>query len=130
MKTILDFIPDIERAKLSPELHQAILKILSAHIGAKSAIGGKDLLTILRRSGHPIDQRRMRLAISTLRRRGNLICSAPGIHGGYYLPQNEREFTDFLNTEYLAKICDMQETVNTMRAHARRVFTPTQLDLL
>lgn len=130
MKTILDFVPDIERAKLSESILQAIMDILANHAGADNAISGKNLLAVLRTSGRYIDQRRMRLAISSLRRKGNLICSAPGIHGGYYMPASEAEFIDFLNTEYLAKICDMQDTVNAMRSAARRQFTPTQLDLL
>lgn len=130
MKTVFDFIPGIERAKLSPDLKSAILEILKGHTGKCEAIGGKSLLISLVRSGHKTDQRRMRLAISDLRRSGYLICSAPGAAGGYYMPANRAEFEEFLHTEYLAKIADMQETLHAMQSAARRQFTPNQLDLL
>jgi hypothetical protein len=101
-------------------LDRSILRILSFHVGCSNTIGRTALVAALRDHGYRVSERQARAQISQLRKAGHLICSAPGEDGGYYLPANDQEFDDFVRTEYLAKITDMQETLSAMKKAAEK----------
>ena len=116
--------------RILPGLNAAILSILSHHIGRNNAISRGGLCLELDRAGFNVHERLMRLAISQLRKRGNMIGSAPGNDGGYYMIADQDEFDEFARTEYRAKILDMQETLTAMQREAsRRWPKPGQLSL-
>ena len=64
----------------------------------------------------------MREAIKQLRRQGHLICSMPGVDGGYYMAKSSAEYEEFRQVEFNAKITDMLETLRAMDAGARSQF--------
>jgi predicted transcriptional regulator len=103
-------------------LDRAILLILSNRWGRNQAISRGNLVKAVSQMGFPSNERAVRLQISQLRKKGALIGSAPGENGGYYLVLTAQEFQEFVDTEYLAKIKDMQETLSAMRQSARDVF--------
>jgi hypothetical protein len=112
----------VEKAvRTLPEgLGNEILTILADHKGRDKAILGKDLTGIVRRNGHFVNNRIVRLQISQLRKGGALIGSAPGVNGGYYLCATPEEFEDFVQEEYLGKIKDMRSTLYAMQKSARQ----------
>jgi DNA-binding transcriptional regulator PaaX len=103
-------------------LDRAILLVLSNRWGRNQAISRTNLVKAVAQMGFPVNERAVRLQISQLRKQGALIGSAPGEDGGYYLVVTAQEFQEFVDTEYLAKIKDMQETLSAMRQSAREVF--------
>jgi predicted DNA-binding transcriptional regulator YafY len=103
-------------------LDRALLRILSFHPGREKSVGGRDLRSLAAVSGFRVPERTLREAIKQLRRKGHLICSAPGEEGGYYLAANLAEFQEFARMEYEAKIADMSETLNVMRKAAVQQF--------
>ena len=117
-----EFDPTIERAKIQPDLLSALTTVIGQHVGADKAIGRYNLLQAVRALGVHTDERRMRLAISELRRTGYPVASMPGHRGGYYQPKDIDEFQEFLLREYEAKILDMRETVRAMRQAAPSFF--------
>lgn len=108
--------------ELPAGLDRSILRILSFHQGRGRAIGRMDLVMALADAGYHTSERAVRAQISQLRKAGNLICSASGEDGGYYLPETADEFLDFVQQEYLAKITDMQETLAAMRKSAEHTW--------
>ena len=116
---------------LPPDLNLAIMVVLSFHLGHHNPISPSALCAALRELG--INDRQLRDQIRHLRRSGHLIGSVGGEadhpertpscargnskdleKGGYFLITTPEELDDFLRTEYLAKINDMQETVKEM----------------
>jgi hypothetical protein len=113
------------------ELEPAILSVMASHTGRQRAIGRSELLADLARMGHQVRERTVREAIKQLRRLGHLICSMPGVDGGYYLAQSMDEFEEFDRVELGAKIADMDQTRQAMRQAARRKFSLNyQMELL
>lgn len=96
-------------------LCRSVLEVLAHHVGRNFLISRNDLVLKLRRHGHNnIDERPVRDAIKQLRRKGYLICAVAGTGGGYYLATTRREYDDFRQAEYAAKIADMSETMRAM----------------
>lgn len=114
---------------------QTIYMILLEHVGKEQAILGRDLTSKLHYfySGEKIDdlQRQMREVISDLRKRGYLICSAPGKTGGYWLPKDRKEFDDFIEHELESKIRDLSITKNSLvKAANEQLGKEFQLSLM
>lgn len=103
-------------------LERAILRVLSSHDSRNRPIGRKDLVVAVHQLGARVHERQLREKIKELRRQGHLICSAPGEDGGYFLASSWQEYHDFKQTEYLAKILDMQKTLNAMDRSADQTF--------
>ena len=113
---------DVEKAiaRLPEGLGKEILTVLSQYKGRSKAILGKRLTEIIQLRGYMVDQRAVRLQISQLRKKGELIGAAPGVTGGYYICTTEAEFEEFTRNEYLAKIEDMRSTLHAMQKAARQ----------
>ena len=103
-------------------LDRAILRVLSMHIGRDQAIGREGLVLAAASLGFPAHERQVREAVKELRRQGELICSAAGEDGGYYLASSREEFEEFAQSEFGAKIADMSQTLGAMRQAADRAF--------
>lgn len=103
-------------------LDRAVLRVLSGRIGRENAIGRKELTELVGRHGFRAHERQVRETIKALRREGHLICSAAGEDGGYYLAKDKREYDEFRQAEFAAKIVDMNETLRAMDAAAERQF--------
>ena len=105
--------------------------VLSFHLGRHNPISRNDLCAALHELN--IHERQLRDQIRHLRRSGHLIGSVGGEadhpertpssaqgkpknleKGGYFLIINQEELEDFLQREYLAKIDDMQQTMEAM----------------
>jgi len=111
-------------------LNRAILRTLSFHRGRSNPISRTNLVKAVRMYG--VSERQIREQIKQLRRLGHLIGSAPGVDGGYFMITSLEEYNDFMTSEYLAKINDMRETVNSMNNAAQDQFkrSPGQLRLI
>lgn len=113
------------------QLGSAILYVLSWHQGRDRAIGRDDLVHSPEIRATGFGERVVRDTIRLLRRQGHLICSTPGVDGGYYLAADWEEFNEFARAEYQAKIADMAETLAAMKAEAtRRWGSALQMSLL
>lgn len=122
----MSYAPSIPRG-----LDKAILRIIQEHTGRDHALGRKALVTTLeKRTGNVYHERLVRECIKQLRRAGNLICSTPGEDGGYYIAINKAEFDLFDQTEFGAKIADMNETRQAMLKAARERFSSATQDKL
>jgi hypothetical protein len=131
------------RIDLPPDLNLAIMVLLSFHLGRKNPISRTDLCAALHELN--IHERRLRDQIRHLRRSGHLIGESRGSSehpersgakskdlgekGGYYLITTPEELDDFLRTEYLAKINDMQETVKEMTKAASQRWGPDAVQI-
>ena len=112
-------------------LDQVVLRIIREHTGRIHALGRKALVTQLeKRTGNIYHERLVRECIKQLRRQGHLICSTPGEDGGYYIAANKAEFDLFDQTEFGAKIADMNETRQAMLKAARERFSDATQDKL
>lgn len=106
------------------ELPGHLVEILAAYVGKKKAISRSGVMSRLFQRGFKhLHERQMRECIKHLRRNGHLICSAPGKHGGYYLPETKEEFDEFDHIELGAKISDMNETRQAMLKTAETYFS-------
>ncbi|GAP11773.1 hypothetical protein BECAL_02966 [Bellilinea caldifistulae] len=108
--------------KMPPGLERAILRVLESRRGRRNAIGRNELTAMVRRLGQPASERQVREMIKQLRRKGYLICSAPGEDGGYYWADTLEEYQEFRKMEFAAKIADMSETLRAMDQSAERIF--------
>lgn len=99
----------IHNLAIPPDLNLAIMAVLSFHLGRGNPISLADLCAALRELD--VNERRLRAHIEDLRHSGHLIGS---VRDGYYLITNQEELEDFLHREYLAKIDDMQQTMEAM----------------
>ena len=107
---------------LPPDLNLAILTILSFHTSSRNPIPRVRLCSALK--GFNISDRHIRERIKQLRRCGHLIVSSSNDNGGYYLITNPADLQDFLSREYLAKISDMRQTVESMTKSASQRWGP------
>jgi hypothetical protein len=112
-----------ESESFPPGFDRAVLHALSFHVGRSSAISRSALGTAL--SHFHVPERQLRHQIKLLRRAGSLIGSAPGENGGYYLISTPEEFQYFMQTEFMAKVIDMNETAAAMRRSAEKKFGPS-----
>lgn len=107
-----------------PSLPDHLAGILSVYVGRKSAISRAQLVArLITRGFTDLHERQMRECIKYLRRNGHLICSVPGINGGYYMPETKEEFDEFDRIEFGAKISDMNETRQAMLKTAEKQFS-------
>ena len=114
----MSYAPAIPRG-----LEQVVLRILMTHQGRSQAISRMVLVReLIRYTGNNYHERIVRECIKQLRRQGNLICSTPGEDGGYYIATSRSEFDLFDQTEFGAKIADMNETRQAMLKAARKQF--------
>ena len=97
---------------LPPDVNLAIMIVLSFHLGRGNLIPSTDLCAALRELG--INERQLHAQIDYLRHSGHLVGSVSGEGSGYFLIINQEELEDFLQREYLAKIDDMQQTMEAM----------------
>ena len=103
-------------------LDRILLRILSFHNGREHAIGRGEVVQALKSHGFDVDERQAREAIHDLRRKGNLICSAPGKGGGYYLAESHKDVREFFKRELHPKAMDLLETEKAMREAAKQKF--------
>lgn len=104
-------------------IEKIVLHILQTRVGREQTLSRTWLVRELnRRTGNNYHERMVRECIKQLRRQGNLICSTPGEDGGYYMAASKSEFDLFDQTEFGAKIADMNETRQAMLKAAREQF--------
>jgi hypothetical protein len=103
-------------------LAHAALRVLGFHTGRADAVGRFELLEALVKMGFDANERQLRRCIHDLRRKGHLICSAPGEDGGYYLAADLAEFREFCERELHPKAIDLLETESAMKESARQKF--------
>jgi hypothetical protein len=109
-------------ADMPVNLERAVLRALSYHVGKKNAIGRDALVEVVQVSWPDAHERQVRQAIHNLRRKGHLICSAPGEDGGYYPAANLAEYQEFRERELHPKAMDLLETEKVMTESARQQF--------
>lgn len=85
------------------DIHARVLDVLGDHAGRLQAIARKELLHQVNKKGHRINERQLRMAIRDLRLDGELICSAPGYGGGYWLAETKGEVEEFIQKEITDK---------------------------
>jgi hypothetical protein len=105
-------------------LEDAILEVLAAcNYRREAALSRSSLvLAASAKMGEDIPDRVIRLAIHSLRRKGVLICSAPGADGGYWLASDWQDVSEFFERELHPKAMDLLETESAMKEAARRKF--------
>jgi repressor of nif and glnA expression len=112
-------------------MEDALARILRYHTGKDKAIGRMAMVKGLANVGFHVGERAVRECIKALRRKSHLICSTPGEGGGYYMAESLAEFEEFDRSEMGAKISDMNETRQAMRAAAKQQFgDASQLGLM
>ena len=119
--------------------------VLSFHVGRYNTISRTNLCAELKHL--KVSDRQVREQIKQLRRSGHLIGSVGGEadhpertpslargkskdlgeKGGYFLIINQEELEDFLQREYLAKIDDMQQTMEAMIEAASQRWGPDSI---
>lgn len=86
-------------------------------------IFGEDYdLTLWSLMGKGHDQREVRDAIRSLRRKGEPILSQAGTGGGYWLARDLEEGKAFLEREFYGKALDMLTTMSIMKRGMEREF--------
>ena len=100
----------------------ALLKVL--------LLEGKELTKEIALSRYRIPSRRMRAAISDLRRQGMPIVSYSAAGSTYRMARDEREAEDFVRTELMSRATDLLEQSRQIRSHARDYFQPIQQQLI
>jgi len=103
-------------------LEAVVLAVLAEAQGRAKALGRDVVLSLVQGEGLDVNERQVRRAIHGLRRKGELICSAPGNDGGYYMAGSLTEFDEFCQRELHPKAIDMLETESAMKAAAIRRF--------
>lgn len=109
-------------AEMPAGLDRATLRVLSFHTGKKNALGRDLLVAGIHLEGFDVSERQVRQCIHDLRRKGYLICSAPGEEGGYFMAANWEEFEEFCQRELHPKAVNMLETESAMKEAARKQF--------
>jgi len=110
-----------------PGMERAVLRVVSMHVGAENAISREQLagavthLGFGRNANQVTFDRKLRMAISSLRKLGVLICSSSGDHG-YYIARDQEEYETFAAAEYRSKISDMATTLRAMDQAAEQRF--------
>jgi hypothetical protein len=85
-------------------------------------IPGKRLVKLAQDRGVRLHARGIREGIKRLRRNDRLICSLPGIKGGYFIAQTKEAYEEFVRQEFQAKIIDMAITLRAMNSTAKKEF--------
>ncbi len=99
-----------------------IIRLLGFHVGRERAMTKDRLLDELARSGFHLTESEFRQEIAALRKQGIMIGSSAGSNPGYFLIANMGEFDEFIATELLARIKDLQETYRAMSGSAQTQF--------
>jgi DNA-binding transcriptional regulator PaaX len=120
MKSQTDYQKFIQT--IEPGLDRAILHALQFHINRGNAVSRTELVTACKMQGFNAHERQVREEIKQLRRAGQLIGSAPGEDGGYYMITTLAEFEEFKHMEFIAKISDMETTLKAMTRAAKEQF--------
>lgn len=113
--------------QMEPGTERAVLRVISMHAGQENAISREELARALNQLGFGLEaaamtfDRKIRYAISSLRKAGVLICSSSGDHG-YYIARDQDEYEAFAAAEYRAKISDMATTLSAMDKAAEKQF--------
>lgn len=119
----VDFVYRRILMEMKDGLDRAIFFVLlNEHVGKEKSILGADLVKKVRMF-YPQEgelHRKVRMAINAMRKKGHLICSAPGSKGGYWLAADQTEVLEFISTELEPKIADMSVTKNIMYDAAMR----------
>lgn len=111
----------ITESELSLGFEGAVLKALRYYTRS-NPISRNNLVFMVERMGFRASERQVREAIKQLRRQHHLICSMPGVDGGYYMAKTRAEYEEFRQVEFNAKITDMLETLRAMDAGAHSQF--------
>jgi hypothetical protein len=113
-----------ELQHLPEGLEAAVLDALTHDsIGKPNVMSRHDLIYLASaRMMRQIPDRQIRLAVHNLRIKGNLVCSAPGDDGGYWLAANLEEVDECCRREFHAKAMDLLKTENAMHEAARLLF--------
>lgn len=99
-----------------------IIRLLGFHVGRERAITKYRLLDELARAGFYMTEREFRSEIAALRKQGIMIGSSAGSNPGYYLIANMGEFDEFIATELLPRIKDLNDTYRAMSGAAQTKF--------
>jgi hypothetical protein len=103
-------------------LERVIYKALSYRVGKENAIKLKELHRIVRRHGLRADERQVRAVIQSLRKQGELICSAGGKDGGYWFAKDWLEVDAFFKDELDKRAFDLFEQKKAMKAKAESLW--------
>jgi biotin operon repressor len=102
-------------------LDRCVLAILDKRRGIANAVKKGELTALARQMGFKVsNERQIRLAISHLRKQGVLIGSTNA--DGYFVCNSLEEWRYVKDTELLARVADITETVRIMDASAREAF--------
>lgn len=116
MTTILESIID----RFPEGLDQTVIRILMRHQGRENKITRKDLLRAINVSGFPkVDDRSLRALINVLRKSGEMICSAGGTNGGYWLAADYAELDEFIQRELHPRAMDLLEQEKALTTSGR-----------
>ena len=99
-----------------------IIRLLGFHVGRERAITKDRLLDELARAGFYMTESEFRQEVSDLRKQGIMIGSSAGSNPGYYLIANMGEFDEFIATELLPRIKDLNDTYRAMSGAAQTQF--------
>ena len=101
--------------------HQAeIIRLLG--VGRERAMTEYRLLDELARAGFYMTEQEFRQEVSDLRKQGIMIGSSAGSNPGYYLIANMGEFDEFIATDLLPRIKDLNDTYRAMSGAAQTQF--------
>jgi len=101
--------------------HQAeIIRLLG--VGRERAMTKGRLLDELARAGFYMTELEFLQEVSDLRKQGIMIGSSAGSNPGYYLIANMGEFDEFIATELLPRIKDLNDTYRAMSGAAQTQF--------
>lgn len=107
--------------EMDPGLERCILSILDKRKGITNAVKKGELTALARQMGFKVsNERQIRLAISHLRKQGILIGSTNA--DGYFMCATLQEWRYVKDTELMARVADISETVRIMDAAARTAF--------
>ena len=106
---------------MEPGLERCILSILDKRKGITNAVKKGEIIALTRANGFKVsNERQIRLAISHLRKQGVLIGSTNA--DGYFMCATLQEWQYVKDTELLARVRDISETVSIMDKSARAAF--------
>ena len=91
---------------------------------------GRELTKAVALEKYRIPARRMRAAISELRRQGYPVISHSSAGSTYRRARSEAEAEAFVASEVMSRATDLLEQARAIRAHARSFFAPIQPELI
>lgn len=113
--------------QIEPGMERAVLRVVSMHVGAENAISREQLADAVAQLGFGLGlstttlDRKIRMTIAVLRKRGILICASSG-ESGYYIARDQDEYEAFAEKEYRSRIIDMSKTLQAMDQAAEQRF--------